>query len=72
MKIKITSIFLFFIIAFTAILAKALYVQVLNRDKLIAYSESQVVRKTKIYPKRGYILDRNENPLAINVQKYKI
>ena len=72
MKIKITGIFLLFVLVYTVILGKALYVQVLNRDKLLAYSESQIVRETKIYPKRGYILDRNENPLAINVQKYNI
>ncbi len=72
MKIKITGIFLLFVVVYTVILGKALYVQVLNRDKLLAYSESQIVRKTKIYPKRGYILDRNNNPLAINVQKYNI
>ncbi len=72
MKIKITSIFLLFVALYVTILGKAMYVQVLNRDKLLAYSESQIVRKTKIYPKRGYILDRNEHPLAINIQKYNL
>ncbi|MBT4790851.1 MAG: PASTA domain-containing protein [Halobacteriovoraceae bacterium] len=72
MKAKITGIFLLFILLFVTVLAKAFYIQVVNRDKLIAYSESQIVRKTKIFPKRGFILDRNENPLAINVQKYNI
>ena len=51
MKIKITSIFLLFVALYVTILGKAMYVQVLNRDKLLAYSESQIVRKTKIYPK---------------------
>lgn len=72
MKSKITGTFVLFILLFTTVLGKALYIQVINRDKLIAYSESQIVRETKIYPKRGYILDRNENPLAINVQKYNL
>jgi cell division protein FtsI (penicillin-binding protein 3) len=72
MKAKITGVFLFFIIVYVTILGKAMYVQVINRDKLIAYSESQIVRKTKIYPKRGYILDRNDSPLAINIQKYNL
>ncbi len=72
MKLKITTVFILFIILFITVLGKALYIQVINRDKLIAYSESQIVRKTKIYPKRGYILDRNEAPLAINIQKYNL
>ena len=72
MKSKITSVFIFFLFLYTAVIAKALYIQVLNRDKLIAYSDSQIVREVKVYPKRGFILDRNENPLAINVQKYNL
>lgn len=72
MKNKITATFIFFVVLFSAVLTKSLYIQVINRDKLIAYSESQIVRKTKIYPKRGYILDREGNPLAINVQKYNL
>lgn len=59
-------------LGFSLVLAKAFYVQVINSTKLIAYSESQVVRKVKIYPKRGYIVDRNDNPLAINVQRYNL
>lgn len=60
-------VFLYF-----AVIAKAFYIQVVNKDKLIAYSESQTVRKIKIYPKRGHILDRNKNPLAINIRQYNL
>lgn len=72
MKNKITLTFVFFIILFSSVVLKALYIQVINRDKLIAYSESQIVRTTKIYPKRGYILDRHGAPLAINIQKFNL
>lgn len=72
MKAKIAVAFVLFLILFSAVIGKAIYIQVLSRDKLIAYSESQLIRKTKIYPKRGFILDRNKNPLAINVQKYNL
>lgn len=72
MKGKITSIFVVFIFLYVVVISKALYIQVLNRDKLLNYSKSQIVRTTKVYPKRGFILDRNENPLAINVQKYNL
>lgn len=57
---------------FLAVVAKAFYVQIINSDKLIAYSDSQTMRTIKIYPKRGYILDRNESPLAVNIQTYDL
>lgn len=57
---------------YVTVAAKAFYVQVINKNKLMAYSDSQILRKTKIYPKRGFILDRNNNPLAVNVQKFNL
>ncbi|MEI8345935.1 MAG: penicillin-binding transpeptidase domain-containing protein [Pseudomonadota bacterium] len=51
---------------------KAFYVQVINREKLIAYSNAQTLRVSKVYPNRGHIYDRNKSPLAINVQTYSI
>lgn len=72
MKNKILFIFLGMTFLYIAVAAKAFYVQVVNKNKLMAYSDSQILRKTKIYPKRGFILDRNENPLAINVQRFNL
>lgn len=72
MKKKILTVFLTFVVLFTAVLVKAFYIQVLNREKLISYSNSQVVREAKVYPKRGQILDRHGEPLAINVRTYNI
>ena len=72
MKTKTTFVFFLLLFLFISVGVKAFYVQVINRDKLIAYSHSQIVRETKTYPKRGHILDRNGAPLAINVQKYNI
>lgn len=72
MKAKTTFVFFLLTFLFLGVGIKAFYVQVVNRDKLIAYSHSQIVRETKTYPKRGHILDRNGAPLAINVQKYNI
>jgi cell division protein FtsI (penicillin-binding protein 3) len=72
MKNKITFVFALMITLFSAVAVKAIYVQVINRTKLIAYSDSQVIRTKKIYPKRGQILDRNRNPLAVNVKRYNL
>lgn len=72
MKNKITFVFSIMILLFTAVAVKAFYVQVVNRSKLISYSDSQVIRTKKVYPKRGQILDRNNNPLAVNVKRYNV
>ncbi len=69
-KLKIISIG--FVIAFSMVLIKAFKLQVVDRKDLIARSQDQILRERKIYPKRGSILDRNGNPLAINIQTYSI
>ena len=72
MKNKLLFSFSLMSFLFVAVIAKAFYVQIVTSKKLMAYSDSQTMRSTKIYPKRGYILDRNQHPLAINIQKYDL
>lgn len=72
MSRRITVVFSIFFILFLAILAKAFYIQVIQRKKLLAYSQSQVIRKEIIHPKRSNIYDRTGAPLAINIQAYDI
>jgi len=72
MKNKIGVTFLFLGLLFSAVIVKGFWVQVVNSKKLIAYSDSQVMREVKSYPSRGHILDRNGSPLAINVQSYDL
>lgn len=71
-KKRIIFTFICLFLMFVMVIAKAFYVQVINRDKLIAYSKSQIFRETKVYPNRGNIYDRNGSPLAINIQTYSI
>ncbi len=72
LKTKIIVLFLGFVGAFVLILGKAVKVQIIDSEDLIARSESQIFRETTVYPKRGSIYDRNGNPLAINIQTYSI
>jgi cell division protein FtsI (penicillin-binding protein 3) len=72
LKTKLKISFGFFIIFFGLVLTKAFYLQVINKEPLLAYGKSQYVREIKEYPFRGNIYDRHKNPLAINVYSYNI
>ena len=72
MKNRIFFSFLVFCFLFAVVVSKAFYIQVVNKEKLLAYSKSQFIREVKEYPHRGNILDRNGNPLAINVHVYNL
>lgn len=72
MKNRIFFSFLVFCFLFTVVVVKAFYLQVVNKEKLITYAKSQFIREVKEYPNRGNILDRNGNPLAINVHVYNL
>lgn len=61
-----------FCFLFAIVVSKAFYIQVVNKSKLIAYAKSQFIREVKEYPNRGNIVDRNGNPLAINVHVYNL
>lgn len=61
-----------FCLLFAVVVSKAFYIQVVNKQKLLAYAKSQFIREVKEYPNRGNILDRNGNPLAINVHVYNL
>lgn len=71
-KNRIYFVLSIFLIAFILILAKALKLQVIDKEELISRSKSQFLRERKVYPKRGIIYDRNKNPLALNIQTYSI
>ena len=72
MKNRIFFSFIVFCFLFAVVVTKAFYIQVVNKQKLLAYAKSQFIREVKEYPNRGNILDRNGNPLAINVHVYNL
>lgn len=72
MKNRIFFSFLVFCFLFAVVISKAFYIQVVNKERLLSYAKSQFIREVKEYPNRGNILDRNGNPLAINVHVYNL
>jgi cell division protein FtsI (penicillin-binding protein 3) len=71
-KNRIFFSFLIFCLLFGVVISKAFYIQVINKQRLLAYAKSQFIREVKEYPNRGNILDRNGSPLAINVHVYNL
>ena len=69
-KLKIT--FALFVISFSCVVFKAFQIQVIDNEELILRSNNQIFREARVYPRRGYIYDRNGSPLAINIQTYSI
>lgn len=72
MKTRIQLVFVSFIFLFALVAAKAFYIQVVNKERLLAYSRSQFLRESREYPNRGNIFDRNGTALAINVQIFNV
>ena len=71
-KKTIIFIFIGFCFLFTIIVGKAFRIQVIDKSNLQARYQKQIFREVKVYPRRGNILDRNGEPLAINIQTYSI
>ncbi|MEQ9561051.1 MAG: penicillin-binding transpeptidase domain-containing protein, partial [Woeseiaceae bacterium] len=56
----------FFVLAATSLIARAVHLQVLNKDFLNQQADSRHLRTEKISAHRGSIVDRNGEPLAIS------
>ncbi len=72
MKTRIQTTFFVMVALFGLVAAKAFYIQVVNKERLLAYARSQFQREVRAYPNRGNIVDRHGTPLAINVQTFNI
>lgn len=68
LRFRIFTVLLLFLLAFIAILARALQLQVIERDKLQALAGRQHVKSITIPPRRGVIYDRDLKELAISME----
>ena len=66
-KFRILLIGIFFIMAFTAIAAKAVHLQVYRSTWLSEKASSQYEKSLTIFGKRGTIYDRHRNEMAVSV-----
>ena len=63
---RVTLVGVFFALAATSLLARAVHLQVLSKDFLNQQADSRHLRTEKITAHRGSITDRNGEPLAIS------
>jgi stage V sporulation protein D (sporulation-specific penicillin-binding protein) len=64
---RIYFLFILFLIAFSLISYRLVSIQYLDASKYQTYARFQHMGEFKLYSKRGKILDRNENELAISL-----
>lgn len=63
---RVMLVMTFFVLAATSLIARAVHLQVLNKDFLNQQADSRHLRTEKISAHRGSIVDRNGEPLAIS------
>ncbi len=63
---------LFFVLMFLGIVARAFQLQILEGDKLKRLGERQHLKESIVYPKRGTILDRSGEPLALSLESQSV
>jgi cell division protein FtsI (penicillin-binding protein 3) len=63
---RVTLVMSFFVLVATALLARAVQLQVLDKDFLNRQADTRHLRTEKITAHRGTITDRNGDPLAIS------
>ncbi|MGK5081961.1 penicillin-binding protein [Bdellovibrionota bacterium FG-1] len=67
-KLRMTSLMLLCMLFAAAVMARAAMVQVFTHERLEQMARRQFQSKVLIRPRRGAILDRNGEPLAINIE----
>ncbi|MDH4047765.1 MAG: penicillin-binding transpeptidase domain-containing protein [Gammaproteobacteria bacterium] len=64
--VRVMLVMVFFVLAASSLMARAVHLQVLNKDFLNQQADSRHLRTEKISAHRGSIVDRNGEPLAIS------
>ena len=63
---RVSLVIAFFVLVAGSLVARAVYLQVFNKDFLNQQADSRHLRTEKIFAHRGSITDRNGDPLAIS------
>lgn len=72
LKTRYWFILIFFIMCFSVLAVRLVYLQVFKYDEYRAKSDDNIQSKTPLKAERGIIYDRNMTPLAVNVTNWRI
>lgn len=67
LRVRITSILIFFLLLFIALLSRAFQLQIISGKELKLLAEKQHTKSLNLSPERGLIFDRNGEKLAVTV-----
>ncbi|MCM0080212.1 transpeptidase family protein [Geomonas sp. Red32] len=67
-RVRMRSVAALFVVFFVLTAGRALFLQVLQKDKLVKLAEKQHQRIVQLTPGRGAIFDRNNAPLAVSLE----
>lgn len=72
LKVRLAVAALFFVLGFLTIAARAFHLQIANGEKFRRLGERQHLKEWIIQPKRGTILDRSGEPLALSLEAQSV
>jgi len=67
LRVRITSLLVFFLVLFIALLSRAFQLQIVSGNELKSLADKQHTRSLKLCSERGLIFDRNGEKLAVTV-----
>lgn len=67
-RFRISFIFFFFLLAFSALFAKAYNLQIVQHDELNKIAQNQRTKSVPLTPKRGFVYDRGGEMLAVSIE----
>ena len=65
---RLVYVSILFGMLFCAIAGRLVYLQMMRNDYFVQLADYQHIAKVKLEPERGMIFDRNQRPLAVNIQ----
>lgn len=68
MKSRLTGLAILGFAGFGVLLVRAFWIQGIGDDRLAQLSRKQFISRVIVQPRRGLILDRNGEPLAVNIE----
>jgi cell division protein FtsI (penicillin-binding protein 3) len=68
MKLRLTVLAILGFAGFVTLLVRAFWIQGVGDERLAQLSRKQFISRVIVQPRRGLILDRNGEPLAVNIE----